>query len=41
MLIYRKCRYIISFLKEHGKEVYTEVRAAYVDTMNKVNMELF
>lgn len=31
------CRYVISFLKEHGKEIYTEVRAAYVDTMNKVN----
>jgi hypothetical protein len=30
------CRYAISFLKEHGKEIYTEVRAAYVDTMNKV-----
>lgn len=31
------CRYVISFLKEHAKEVYIEVRAAYVDTMNKVN----
>ncbi|XP_057502660.1 vacuolar protein sorting-associated protein 52 A-like [Actinidia eriantha] len=31
-----KYKYIISFLKEHGKEVYTEVRAAYIDTMNKV-----
>ena len=30
-------RYVISFLKEHGKEIYTEVRAAYIDTMNKVN----
>lgn len=30
------CRYILSFLKEHGKEVYLEVRAAYIDTMNKV-----
>ncbi|KAL2497554.1 Vacuolar protein sorting-associated protein [Abeliophyllum distichum] len=29
-------RYVISFLKEHGKEVYLEVRAAYIDTMNKV-----
>ncbi|KAJ8450466.1 hypothetical protein Cgig2_002151 [Carnegiea gigantea] len=29
-------RYVISFLKEHGREVYTEVRAAYMDTMNKV-----
>ncbi|KAK3014800.1 hypothetical protein RJ639_009131 [Escallonia herrerae] len=29
-------RYVISFLKEHGKETYTEIRAAYVDTMNKV-----
>jgi Vps52 / Sac2 family len=34
------CRYAISFLKEHGKEIYTEVRAAYVDTMNKVNLQL-
>lgn len=31
-----KYKYVISFLKEHGKEVYTEVRAAYIDTMNKV-----
>ncbi|KAG5564773.1 hypothetical protein RHGRI_000845 [Rhododendron griersonianum] len=36
LLKYKAYRYIISFLKEHGKEVYTEVRAAYVDTMNKV-----
>lgn len=28
---------MIVFLKEHGKEIYAEVRAAYVDTMNKVN----
>ncbi|KAJ0843910.1 putative cullin repeat-like-containing domain superfamily [Helianthus annuus] len=26
----------ISFLKEHGKDIYNEVRAAYTDTMNKV-----
>ncbi|KAI7983166.1 Vacuolar protein sorting-associated protein 52 A [Camellia lanceoleosa] len=31
-----KYMYAISFLKEHGKEVYVEVRAAYIDTMNKV-----
>ncbi|KAJ3670818.1 hypothetical protein LUZ60_008244 [Juncus effusus] len=31
-----KYKYVITFLKEHGKEIYTEVRAAYVDTMNKV-----
>lgn len=31
-----KYKYVISFLKEHGKEVYVEVRAAYIDTMNKV-----
>ncbi|KVH98490.1 vacuolar protein sorting-associated protein 52 A [Cynara cardunculus var. scolymus] len=31
-----KYKYVISFLKEHGKEIYTEVRAAYTDTMNKV-----
>ncbi|KAJ4839400.1 Vacuolar protein sorting-associated protein 52 [Turnera subulata] len=31
-----KYKYVISFLKDHGKEVYTEVRAAYIDTMNKV-----
>ncbi|XP_009779058.1 vacuolar protein sorting-associated protein 52 A-like isoform X1 [Nicotiana sylvestris] len=31
-----KYKYILSFLKEHGKEVYLEVRAAYTDTMNKV-----
>lgn len=32
-----KYKYVISFLKEHGKEVYIEVRGAYIDTMNKVN----
>ncbi|KAM7250293.1 hypothetical protein ACFE04_022176 [Oxalis oulophora] len=31
-----KYKYIISFLTEHGNEVYKEVRAAYIDTMNKV-----
>ncbi|CAH9093868.1 unnamed protein product [Cuscuta epithymum] len=31
-----KYKFIISFLKEHGKEVYLEVRGAYIDTMNKV-----
>ncbi|KAI4303712.1 hypothetical protein MLD38_039311 [Melastoma candidum] len=31
-----KYKYVISFIKEHGKEIYVEVRGAYVDTMNKV-----
>ncbi|KAL0906542.1 hypothetical protein M5K25_025044 [Dendrobium thyrsiflorum] len=31
-----KYKYVIIFLKEHGKDIYTEVRAAYIDTMNKV-----
>lgn len=31
-----KYKYVILFLKEHGKEVYLDVRAAYIDTMNKV-----
>ncbi|KAI3993236.1 hypothetical protein MKX01_009979 [Papaver californicum] len=31
-----KYKDVIIFLKEHGKEVYMEVRGAYVDTMNKV-----
>ncbi|KAE8022213.1 hypothetical protein FH972_008036 [Carpinus fangiana] len=31
-----KYKYVVSFLKEHGNEVYTEVRGAYMDTMNKV-----
>ncbi|KAF9600683.1 hypothetical protein IFM89_011354 [Coptis chinensis] len=31
-----KYKYAILFLKEHGKEVYVEVRGAYIDTMNKV-----
>ncbi|KAF2314489.1 hypothetical protein GH714_026932 [Hevea brasiliensis] len=30
-----KYKYVISFLMEHGKEIYTEVRGAYIDTMNK------
>ncbi|KAL5973974.1 Vacuolar protein sorting-associated protein 52 [Asimina triloba] len=29
-------QYVVLFLKEHGKEIYNEVRAAYIDTMNKV-----
>jgi hypothetical protein len=32
--------YIVNFLKEHGKEVHNEVRAAYIDTMNKVNAKI-
>ncbi|XP_073043621.1 vacuolar protein sorting-associated protein 52 A-like isoform X1 [Primulina eburnea] len=31
-----KYKYVILFLKDHGKDVYLEVRAAYIDTMNKV-----
>ncbi|KAK1323100.1 hypothetical protein QJS10_CPA02g01461 [Acorus calamus] len=31
-----KYKYVVVFLKEHGKEIYTEVRGAYIDTMNKV-----
>ncbi|KAL6526452.1 Vacuolar protein sorting-associated protein 52 [Orobanche gracilis] len=31
-----KYKYVILFLKDHGKEVYRDVRAAYIDTMNKV-----
>ncbi|AAF26029.1 ARE1-like protein; 68800-64545 [Arabidopsis thaliana] len=34
--VFLKYKYIISFLKEHGKEVFMDVRAAYIDTMNKV-----
>ena len=35
------CRYTIIFLKEHAKEIYAEVRAAYIDTMNKVSVVFF
>ncbi|KAL7106493.1 hypothetical protein ACP275_07G117000 [Erythranthe tilingii] len=31
-----KYKYVIQFLKEHGKDVHVDVRAAYIDTMNKV-----
>ncbi|CAA6668604.1 unnamed protein product [Spirodela intermedia] len=31
-----KYKYVVLFLKEHGKEIYNEVRSAYIDTMNKV-----
>lgn len=31
-----KYKYVILFLKEHGNIIYTDVRAAYIDTMNKV-----
>ncbi|KAL0339844.1 UNVERIFIED_CONTAM: Vacuolar protein sorting-associated protein 52 A, partial [Sesamum radiatum] len=36
LMVYFTPLYVILFLKEHGKEVYLEVRAAYIDTMNKV-----
>jgi hypothetical protein len=26
-----------SFLREHGKEVYPEIKATYIETMNKVS----
>ncbi|XP_052134825.1 vacuolar protein sorting-associated protein 52 A-like isoform X4 [Oryza glaberrima] len=32
----QKYRYLILFLREHGSKVYTDVRATYADTMNKV-----
>lgn len=35
-LIWFWCRYAATFLHDHGREVYPEIRAAYVDTMNKV-----
>nr|CAB3500490.1 unnamed protein product [Digitaria exilis] len=35
-----KYKYTITFLKEHAKEIYAEVRAAYIDTMNKVSVEI-
>ncbi|KAH9304263.1 hypothetical protein KI387_008667, partial [Taxus chinensis] len=31
-----KYKYVAAFLKEHGKEVYHDVRVAYIDTLNKV-----
>ncbi|MCO5563351.1 hypothetical protein L7F22_016992 [Adiantum nelumboides] len=31
-----KYKYVATFLHEHGKEVYLEVRMAYIDTLNKV-----
>ncbi|KAJ8770375.1 hypothetical protein K2173_014988 [Erythroxylum novogranatense] len=31
-----KYKYVITFLKENVREVYNEVRGAYIDTMNKV-----
>ncbi|XP_061366393.1 vacuolar protein sorting-associated protein 52 A-like [Gastrolobium bilobum] len=31
-----KYKYVVTFLKEHSKEIYNEVRAAYIDTINKV-----
>uniref|UniRef100_A0A0E0M917 Uncharacterized protein n=1 Tax=Oryza punctata TaxID=4537 RepID=A0A0E0M917_ORYPU len=32
----QKYRYLILFLREHGSKAYTDVRAAYADTMNKL-----
>lgn len=31
-----KYKYLVAFLRQHGREVYTEVRAAYVDTLSRV-----
>ncbi|KAH9547824.1 hypothetical protein CY35_11G056300 [Sphagnum magellanicum] len=31
-----KYKYVATFLRTHGQEVFPEIRAAYVDTMNKV-----
>ncbi|KAM0942229.1 hypothetical protein DsansV1_C15g0136061 [Dioscorea sansibarensis] len=31
-----KYKYLIIFLKEHGRDIYNEVRAAYIDTMDKI-----
>lgn len=31
-----KYKYVILFLKEHDKDIYTQIRTAYIDTMNKV-----
>ncbi len=31
-------RYVATFLRTHGQEVFPEIRAAYVDTMNKVEL---
>ncbi|KAF5177700.1 Vacuolar protein sorting-associated protein 52 a [Thalictrum thalictroides] len=36
LLLKIKQQYVILFLEEHGKEVYIEVRGAYIDTVNKV-----
>ncbi|KAH7669223.1 Vps52 protein [Dioscorea alata] len=34
ILLKYKC--LIIFLKEHGREIYNEVKATYIDTMNKI-----
>lgn len=31
-----KYRYMLQFLRKHGQEVFTEVRACYVDTLSRV-----
>jgi Vps52 / Sac2 family len=31
-----KYKYLVAFLRQHGREVYQEVRAAYVDTLARV-----
>jgi hypothetical protein len=33
-----KYKYVATFLRTHGQEVFPEIRAAYVDTMNKVEL---
>lgn len=29
-------KYLVTFLRLHGREVFTEIRAAYVDTLSRV-----
>lgn len=31
-----KYKYLVTFLRQHGLEVFDEVRAAYVDTLSRV-----
>ena len=31
-----KYKYLVAFLRLHGREVFAEVRAAYVDTLSRV-----
>lgn len=31
-----KCKFLVAFLRQHGREVFLEIRSAYVETLSRV-----